>query len=372
MGLVLVASTLPYVVLGPLTGLLVERWKKRWTMLLTDGSRAILLIAITLLVSTHHARPFELILGNLLIAALGTLFSPASAVLNKASVEQEQLLAANSFWRSGKTAMSIAGPAVGGFVIGFLGLQYAFGIDALTYVVSFAGLLFVTTLEPARNLAPISAISPLQDIREGFQIFWRIPYARALTPFIVAYNFPMAAMQILTVQFVTRVLHYQNATGATLVGVFETALSIGELVGSIVLPLVIKDRYKERVLAASMTITALLVIGIGFSREVVLITVLYFIAGCVNNGIIIIFSTGIQSSVADKSLPRVWALITTILGGVFPLSQLLFGALATVVAPAVIMPTLGAIALLGSGGANFHPLVRQKGHTTPTGSTEAM
>ena len=148
MGFVFVAELVPMALLGIPSGAVVQRFGARQTMLVCDLARAPLLAAVPAL---HHSGllSYELILA--LTAAMGVFsapyFSSQRLILPEIVGEDEQVLAqANSLVEGAQRFTLLAGNALAGLFIAWLGAANVLWLDAATYVAAFA---IVLSLVPA-------------------------------------------------------------------------------------------------------------------------------------------------------------------------------------------------------------------------------
>src|SRR5207248_2382765 len=79
-----------------------------------------------------------------------TAFGPAQQATIRATVPEGDLLAANSLSQLATQVTKVAGPALGGLIVATWSPRAAFGIDAVTFLVSAA----ILTRLPALKLEP--------------------------------------------------------------------------------------------------------------------------------------------------------------------------------------------------------------------------
>ncbi|MDQ0189608.1 MFS family permease [Alicyclobacillus cycloheptanicus] len=372
MAVLLMAALLPNILLAPIAGVLVDRWPKRLTMLVTDYVRFALLGLLTLLSTHHWTLPWVLIAFNLLLSAAGTVFRPATVVLQKEIVSNDLLLEANSVQNIGQKTTEILGPAVGGVLIGLFGTTTVFSINAGTFLVSALSLTILRAAEPPRIRGSLKPQALYGDIQAGMRVYLSIPYAKALTPFLLMYNFPIAAIEFLIVKFVANALHDASNHGAFIVGVFNTCLAAGELTGGFFVSRVSRLWPRERLPIICMSITALCVVAIGFLRQPVVIAALFFVSGFFMIITNTAYFTGIQQDTPSAALGRMYALLIALFQGVIPLSQLVFGAAAAVLPVGSLLSTAGGLAFLGACSAWMHPDIRRPPAQTPSALEESM
>ncbi|MCY0889250.1 MAG: MFS transporter [Alicyclobacillaceae bacterium] len=359
MGLVLVADAIPRIILSPFAGVLIDRWKKREVMRIADAARMVLLVVLAALIFAHVVMIWEVLAIALLQSVFSTFFSPSDAVLRTRLVEQDDLLEANSIIQTGKTAMGVAGPAVGGLLIGFAGLGYAFSVGAITYLISFVALTMMQVDEPDLVKRPLEVHSFFQDLRGGFEVFQTVRYAKIFTPFLMLFNFPMAALDLLLVQYVAIHLHYQTSTGATMVGLINASLAVGEVIGGLLVSTVAAKIRRELLFVYCTSIAALMILFTGFTDNIPLICVWFFFGGFFMVMVNVAFFTGIQQAVPGPQLGRTFALLQTAFNGMTPVSQLVFGGLAAVIPIGLLFSLLGAIGFVAGFSPIFHPFVRR-------------
>ncbi|MGI8650204.1 MAG: MFS transporter [Rubrobacter sp.] len=137
-GGVLVARILPTLA-SPLVGVLADRLRDRRRLLVAvDVVRAGIILSLVFVTDVAVLYPLVFALG-----VCQTLFNPTIRSAFPGVVGAGDITRANALV-SGSFSLSVAvGPALGGLLIAFVGVQVAFVIDALTFLVSAAFLAFV-------------------------------------------------------------------------------------------------------------------------------------------------------------------------------------------------------------------------------------
>jgi predicted MFS family arabinose efflux permease len=173
-GLLQTALTLPFVVFAIPAGLLADRIPRRWLMAGAEAVRALALFEILLLIWFDLlSLPLLALLG--FIAVCGTVaFSVAAPALVPSLVAPKDLPAANARIELARTIAFASGPAIGGFLVGWLGAEPAFGCAAALSAIAVVLLSGIS--EPARQPAPRR--HPLQEIREGAAFVLHHPLLR--------------------------------------------------------------------------------------------------------------------------------------------------------------------------------------------------
>lgn len=144
----------PFLLLGPVAGLVVDRWPRRSVMVGADLWRAALAAVLALShgsVGLAYGVAFGLSTGSL-------LFNPAASSLVPDTVEEHELVEANAgLWSVAVVAQILLAPTAG-LVIAAFGVGPAFAVNAASYLVS-AALLWQLRV-PAVAAAPTVAAEP--------------------------------------------------------------------------------------------------------------------------------------------------------------------------------------------------------------------
>src|SRR5256714_10614662 len=148
--LIMVARFLPGVVIGPLSGVIADRFSRRAIMIASDIVRAIVVLGFLFV-----RRPDQMWLVYVLTVlqlAFSTFFEPAKTAVIPSIVSDRELVPANAIASVTWSVMLTLGAAIGGFVAGSFGTNAAFVLDSLTFVAS--AILISTVRFPKRVKRP--------------------------------------------------------------------------------------------------------------------------------------------------------------------------------------------------------------------------
>jgi MFS family permease len=176
-GIVGALRGLPFAILCLPAGALVDRWDRKRVMLLCDSGRALALGSIPVAIWLGHLSFLQLCLVALIEGTLMTFFSIAEMACLPHVVPKEQLPAATAQNQAIDSSSWTIGPFLGGFFYG-LGRQVPFLLDAISYVCSVLGLLFIRArFQDERTEAPRRI---WHEIGEGVAWLWRESLLRFL------------------------------------------------------------------------------------------------------------------------------------------------------------------------------------------------
>ena len=293
-GGVLVARLLPTLA-SPLVGVLADRLDRRAVLVAADLVRAVLVVGLI------FARDLPVIYALVfLLGAARTLFNPTVRAAFPAVVGAGDLTRANALI-SGTFSFSVmAGPALGGVLVAFVGVEAAFLLDALTFLVSAVILSTIQLPAPARNDGEGGFF---RELRSGFGYLAgaRVPLVIVLGSFLATLT---ANAAIPAEVFLAKETF---DTGNVGYGLLASLWGGGMILGS-ALTAVLGDRV-NLVLLYFMSIfaTALAFAGVGLSPTFALALGAIAVAGTANGMENVATDTVLQRRVPDAFLGRVFA-----------------------------------------------------------------
>ena len=149
-GLMYIVETLPRILLGSLAGVFVDRWDRRWTMIVADLGRAAVLLLLV------HA-PADLWLIYVVAgiqSVISLFFAPALSAITPTLVDEHQLVAANSLQSVSESLMRFVGPPLGGGLLALVGLAGVVLVDSASFLISALMLVSISVPGPALADAP--------------------------------------------------------------------------------------------------------------------------------------------------------------------------------------------------------------------------
>jgi len=148
-GLVNAARWLPYLLLGLLVGVLVDRVRRRPLMVATDVACAVALSALPVLALTGHLR-LRWVVAAMVVFGTATLVGDAASQSFLPRVVPRPLLgAAHARIDQADAVAQGSGPAVAGAVISLLGAPLAVLLDAASYLASAVLVATIRLVEPS-------------------------------------------------------------------------------------------------------------------------------------------------------------------------------------------------------------------------------
>lgn len=150
MATITLCSTIPSLLMLLAGGALVDRLPRRWVSIWSDLIRGVLLLLMASLYATGLLQVLHLYIMAAAFGLVSAFARPAFRALMQALVPPDELVATNGLVSAGHTVAGIAGPVLGGLVVGVGGAGLAFLLNGLSFWVAALALLFTQPVEPAR------------------------------------------------------------------------------------------------------------------------------------------------------------------------------------------------------------------------------
>lgn len=227
-GLIALFVTLPGTLLSPFAGALVDRWDRRWTMVLSDSVQAVTTVALLILVVTDTLQVWHIYLLNLASSSAGAFQWPAFFASTTLLVPKKHLARASGMVQAGMAITRILSPLVAGAMLGVFELHGILVADLSTYAVAVLMLLMVRIPRPPRSAEGAKAQGSLvKEAVFGWRYIRERPGLFSLLLLFAGLNFAIGMVQVLITPLVL------SFATATVLGRVISASGLGMLLGSV-------------------------------------------------------------------------------------------------------------------------------------------
>ncbi|MEA2507438.1 MAG: hypothetical protein QOH48_2056 [Actinomycetota bacterium] len=350
---VLLARSIPRVVLLVIGGAISDRMPRRLVLLTSDLAQGVAVAAVALLGAAGHLELWELAVVGAITGAGSAFFLPASTAVVPQLVSPDLLLTANSLSSSSRLlAEDLLGPALGGVLVAAVGTTWAFGLDAASFGISVATLAMIR----ARPELSPPTTSVLGAVREGFSYARRRPWIwiTLISVGTVGNFLAYGPLPVLLPLLVRGPL----AGGPRGLGLVFASLGFGGVVSAGLFGTFGQPRRKVTAMYTGWGASCLALAGLYFAPNVAAAMVLMFGCGFAGEGAQLVWVTLLQELVPTEMLGRIVAMDWLVSLGLQPAGIAL-------AAPAAAVLGAGGVLLVGgliSAGAVslglFRPGVR--------------
>jgi MFS family permease len=348
MSLVGIAMTVPTIVFLLVGGVASDRLDRRRIMLTADLARG---AAVGLLAVLSLTGALELwhIVGLVVIYGGGAaFFAPAFDAIVPELLPAERLGQANALDQVVRPlALRLAGPALGGAVVGALGPGSAFALDAGSFLVSAVALLAMRAPAGRRG---VPGASLRRDLRDGWRFVRRRSWLWAtFASAAIAYLLFMGPVEVLLPLLVKDDLH----GSATQLGLVFAAGGLGSVACAVVLGQRGLPRRDITFMYVAWTAATLAVAGYGLAASVWQLMLACLLFNALETAGTIVWATAKQRHVPADMLGRVSSLDWLISIGLLPLSFALTGPVSAAVGVRATLLGAGVLGAAVTFGALF-------------------
>ncbi|MEV8597966.1 MFS transporter [Streptomyces sp. NPDC052012] len=332
-GITTALQFLPMLLFGLYGGVLVDRLRKRPTLLVTQSAMALTAIALAVLTLTGHVQVWHVYVAAFAVGLATVVDNPARQSFVSELVGPGQLQNAVSLNSANFQSARLVGPAVAGLLITGVGTGWAFLLNGLSFIAPLTGLLLMRSRElHAVERAPRGK----GQLREGLryvagrpELIWPIVLVGFVGTF--AFNFPVYLSAFADDVF---------RGDAGVYSMFNTLMAVGSVAGALLAARRGTARLRLLILAA-LAFGALEIVA-AVSPELWMFALLMIPIGLFAMTVNVTTNTTIQMSTDPAVRGRVMALYMMVFLGGSPVGAPIVG---------WITDTYGARAGLAVGGA---------------------
>lgn len=352
LGIVIAAWGLPILLLSLYGGAVADRVKKRDLLIVTQVANGIITLIIAILIATGGILLWHLIAAAALTGIIFAFHVPARLAIIPELVQKREILNAIALNSTGMNLSRFVGFAIGGALLGVIGVAGVYYVVVFCFFVSAALLFMLPVVEKVRQRA-VTSIKV--DMMEGLRYIYHSPLLRSLL-----------AMAFVSIAFG---LPYMNLMPVFAVDIFDVGefglgfllgmAGLGSLIGSLILAS-LGDFRRKGLLCISLAFGFGATVALfGFSDSYPLSLVLLIAVGLLGAGYLAVNNTLIQSKVPHEMLGRVMS-IYVMTFAMMPLGTLPLGAVSEAIGAQLAIGAGGIIVVLFTlGMAIFHPRLRR-------------
>jgi MFS transporter, DHA3 family, macrolide efflux protein len=251
-----IAYMLPLALLGPLSGVFVDRWPLKPTLIVSDVVRAALVLLLFVTTSM-----WQIYLVLCALSCVSSFFGPAQSVTIRSHVPPHGLMSANALMQMAMMGTRVVGPAAAGALVAAFGPNICYAIDFVSFLVSAAligSVAIVRAASPPRPAAEETTNSKVHAVFHEMGEGMRFIVHHAAISFVVmamaAGMFVMGCFGPLIAVYVRDWLHAE----AGVFGMVSAMVGTGMMLG---MPAV--RRLSGTVASATLVLGGLAGIGLG-------------------------------------------------------------------------------------------------------------
>jgi len=336
LGIVGFATQIPVFGLGPIAGVIIDRYSPHRVTVLTQSAALVQALLLSLLTLMGWVQPAHIILLGFVLGIVNAFDMPARQALVNQMVDAKDLSNAVALNSSMINAARIVGPGLAGIVVARVGEGACFTINAVSYLAVIMALLAMKL--PKKSDESARQFSIAHSLVEGLRYTLATVPIRDVLLLLGLVGFMGMPYMTLMPVFAAEI----HKSGADALGLMLGAVGFGALIGALFLA------QRATVLGLGRIIV---VATLGFGLGLIVFTVsrvfwlsLVSLMGVGFGWMVLIAAsnTALQTLADNEMRGRVMSLFSMMLVGMAPFGSLLAGWLADRIGAPLVVATGGA------------------------------
>lgn len=350
-----ICMILPYILVGPIGGVMVDRFDRRKIIYGTDFIRGVLFAVLTIAIYLDFY-PIISIFGITIISnGLSSLFNSAIDASVPNIVHESQLNKANSYNGMSRQFMMIFGSAAAGFLYYYIGIVGVLIINAISFLLSGLSETFIVL--DRKSTGNLNFKEMMSDMKAGFDYIKGHP---ALLKTVVFFTLLNLIVNPLYMVIFPRVVKFDLLLSARELGIFEAIFAVGAILGMVIASKIPVRKSYFKLISISLISQCFVFIlfalplmpwslnrfkGIEILGAWAVVGIIFAI---INSLLNIPLFTILQTRIEDTYRGRVLSMITTLAQAAVPVGFIIMGLLADRVASWLLFFICGILSLIVS------------------------
>jgi DHA3 family macrolide efflux protein-like MFS transporter len=343
-----IVAFVPQIALGPVIGTLVDRWNRKWIMLLADGGIAAVSGVAALIYLSGDPRPWQIFV-LLFVRSLGGAFhQPAMQASTTLLVPKEKLTQIQGLNQMMQGGLLIVAAPLGALLVATLSTSAILAVDVVTAIIAIVPLACIAVPQPDASGAEQTQDSSLwSELRQGLDFLRTQPGHLTLLAMATLINlFLVPAFALLPL------LVLEHGAGAMQLGGMTSMFGLGSVVGGIALGVL--GGFERRIVT---TLLGLVALGMATAALALAPSMLWMMLAIAAVGLAVPWANGpiqaiLQATVPPQLQGRIFTLYGTLAGMMAPVGLLVAAPVAEL-AGVRVWYVVGALICVGMGSFGF-------------------
>ena len=230
MGLMQVAFIVPFLLLSPIAGVMIDRHNRKLMMMVSDLAAGLSTLVLMILFATGHIQFWYLYFAQVINGIGNTFQWPAYSSAISSMIPKEQYGRANGLMSLIETGPGVLAPLLAGSLLPYIKIQGIMLIDVVTFILAIGILLCVYIPQPPRTEEGQAGKGKfLKEAAYGFKYIFARPSLLGLQMIFFAGNFFSGICFTLLPPMILA----RTDSNSLIFGSVQTAGAIGGVIGGI-------------------------------------------------------------------------------------------------------------------------------------------
>jgi DHA3 family macrolide efflux protein-like MFS transporter len=322
-------NMLPLIVLSPIAGVFIDKWNRKYVILIADSMQALITFFLILIFLFGIENVTIVILINSFRGVCQAFHFPAVKAIMPIMIPKKNLSRMNAIDYGFNGLVQIAGPAVGAVLYGFFPISAILWADIITFFFALIPLLLIKIPKIRQKNSEGEKFSFIRDFKQGLRGLKLVPGLVILVILISIVNFLGVPFGTLLPVFVRYINHGNQISYAFVVALMQIGMIIGATFATI------KKDFKNRVFVIT---GAILISVIGYFTTALApigFFIMIGIGGMIRAAMTPLINTNfltiIQLHVPAEKQGKVMSIVVSLAWMVIPPGNLVAGTLAALI-----------------------------------------
>ena len=301
MSIVTLLAFVPTLLFSVPAGVLADRYDRRKLMMIGDGFSALGILYILISMMTGEASLFEICVGVFISAVFSALLEPSYKATITDVLSKEEYSKANGLVSMAGSARYLFSPVIAGFLLGMSDVKLLLVIDISTFFLTLVSVAVVR--KSIKTSKTVREESFVESIKGGWKA---LCVKRGILILVVISSGVTLSMGMFQILAEPLILSFSDAKT---LGMSETVCALGMLASGIVLGVRGLKKHYVKILAFSLSLSGIFMVGFGLKENIILICLfgfLFFAALPVANNCLDYLA---RTNIPDEVQGRAWGMI---------------------------------------------------------------
>ncbi|MDX9801611.1 MAG: MFS transporter [Spirochaetia bacterium] len=298
--MVMVTLFAPAILIGPLGGVLADRFDRRIMIIIGDAGSAAAVAFLLICSLSGELSIWNIYLGVALNSAFTALLGPAYKASLSDMLSESQFSKGGGLMQLASSARHLLAPVSAGFLLSISGIELIFLLDISSFAVAVFAVLFMPARKKTNQNYKKSYI--LTELKEGWQSLSAKPGVMRLVLKLAAVTFFAGCIQTLFTPMMLAI------TDVKTLGTIQSVSAMGMVAGSLIISITGLGKDYLLPLRLGLATGGLFLAAMGMSTNLFLITIFFFLfflsLPLINTSAEVLIRTGIS----NHEQGRIWGL----------------------------------------------------------------
>ena len=323
MGIMSAISMFVTMFLSPFTGSIVDKCNRKWVMVGMDVMQGVLMVTVGILAYLDRLNVPGVLIAAFL-AALGSVFySPAASTLLLDILPQDELVRGRSLYSGMTSLIEMAGTALSGVMVAFLGVPLIVVINGLSNLYAAASELLIHVPKTVQQGTSVTLKGILQDAGKAVSAIFSDKFLCLFIPSALIINFLGAGPLTLVLPFCM-----EKGFAVDMYGYLVTVYTTGALLSVLVLGIVkLKPAVRYWIMGLSFSCSVFFFVAAYLSKQFLPMCVMTFLGAFLNAAGNALFDASMMQALPEENRGAILGFIQSASIGGSALSAVVYGLL---------------------------------------------